>query len=82
MAGMIAWVGVVSPHIARLLVGVDNRRLVPASALVGASLLLLCDDIARSLTEAELPLSVVTNLIGAPILFAILIKRRLYYAKD
>ncbi len=78
LAGMIAWVGIVSPHIARLAVGHDNRKLVPASALVGATLLLVCDDIARSLTPAELPLSVVTDFVGAPTLFAILIKRRFY----
>ncbi len=76
LAGMIAWVGVVSPHIARLLVGFDNRKLVPASALVGASLLLICDDLARSLSPSEIPLSVVTNFVGAPVLFAVLIRRR------
>ncbi len=80
MAGMIAWVGVVSPHIARLLVGFDNRDLIPASALVGAVLLLICDDIARSLWSAELPLSVVTDFVGAPILFAILVRRRMEYS--
>lgn len=76
LAGMIAWIGVVSPHIARLLVGYDNRRLVPTTALVGATLLLFCDDLARTLSAAELPLSVVTNFVGAPILFAILVRRR------
>ncbi len=76
LAGMIAWVGVVSPHIARLLVGYDNRRLVPASALVGATLLLFCDDLARTLSAAELPLSVMTSFVGAPVLFAILVRRR------
>ncbi len=79
VAGMIAWIGVVSPHIARLLVGFDNRKLVPATAFVGAALLLICDDLARSLTPMELPLSVMTNIIGAPILFAILAKRRKMY---
>ncbi|EHP89086.1 FecCD family ABC transporter permease [Methanotorris formicicus] len=83
IAGMITWVGVVSPHIARLVVGVDNRKLIPATAVVGASLLLICDDIARSLTSSELPLSVITSFIGAPILFIILVKRRgMYYVKD
>ena len=83
IAGMITWVGVVSPHIARLIVGTDNRKLIPATAIVGASLLLICDDIARSLTSSELPLSVITSFIGAPILFIILVKRRgMYYVKD
>lgn len=80
VAGMIAWVGIVAPHIARLLVGFDNRRLVPASALVGATLLLLCDDIARSVSAMELPLSVVTNFLGAPTLMIILARRRRLYA--
>ncbi len=79
IAGMIAWVGVVSPHIARLISGFESRRLVPATALVGASLLLFCDDLARTLSPSELPLSVITNFVGAPILFAILIKRRRVY---
>jgi len=81
IAGMISWVGLVSPHIARLLVGHDNRALVPASALVGASLLLICDDLARTLTPAELPLGVVTSLVGAPILVAILARRRYHVAR-
>ncbi|AHL22496.1 FecCD family ABC transporter permease [Thermococcus nautili] len=76
MAGMIGWVGLVSPHIARLLVGHDNRALAPVSALVGASMLAFCDDIARSLATFELPLGVVTSLIGAPVLVAILARRR------
>ncbi|NJE46275.1 iron ABC transporter permease [Thermococcus sp. GR7] len=76
VSGIISWVGLVSPHIARLLVGYDNRKLVPASAFTGAILLVICDDIARTLTPAELPLGVVTSLIGAPILVAILARRR------
>lgn len=79
MAGMISWVGLVSPHVARLSVGHDTRTLVPASALVGASLLLVCDDVARSVTTFEVPLGVVTALIGAPTLIIIL--RRGIYAK-
>ncbi len=79
VAGMISWVGLVSPHIARLTTGHDTRKLVPASALVGASLLMLCDDVARSVTTFELPLGVVTALIGAPALVIIL--RRGVYAK-
>ena len=83
IAGMIAWVGVVSPHIARLIAGFDSRKLVPATALVGAALLLFCDDLARTLSPSELPLSVITNFVGAPILFAILIKRRgVYRVRD
>ncbi|MBP2143743.1 iron complex transport system permease protein [Methanococcus voltae] len=76
MAGMVQWIGLVSPHIARLVVGVDNRRLIPASMFTGASLLLICDTIARSLTPSELPLSVMTSIIGVPILLKILIRNQ------
>uniref|UniRef100_D7DQZ1 Transport system permease protein n=2 Tax=Methanococcus voltae TaxID=2188 RepID=D7DQZ1_METV3 len=76
MAGMVQWIGLVSPHMARLVVGVDNRRLIPASMFTGASLLLICDTIARSLTPSELPLSVMTSIIGVPILLKILIKNQ------
>ncbi len=83
VGGMIAWIGVVSPHIARLVSGVDNKKLVPMTAIIGALLLLLCDTVARSLTPSEIPLSVVTDFVGAPILFIILVKRRsIYYVKD
>ncbi|NJE62237.1 iron ABC transporter permease [Thermococcus sp. 21S7] len=76
IGGIIGWVGLVSPHIARLLVGYDNRKLVPAAVFTGAILLVICDDVARTLTSAELPVGVVTSLVGAPILVAILSRRR------
>ncbi len=83
VGGMIAWIGLVSPHIARLMTGVDNKKLVPMTAIVGAFLLLVCDTVARSLTASEIPLSIVTDFVGAPILFIILVKRRkMYYVKD
>ncbi|HIP91969.1 MAG TPA: iron ABC transporter permease, partial [Thermotoga sp.] len=83
IAGIITWIGVVTPHIARLMVGSDNRKLVPMTAIMGAILLLVCDDLARFITSSELPLSVVTNLIGAPVLFTILAKKKgVLYAKD
>jgi iron complex transport system permease protein len=80
IAGTIGWVGLVSPHIARLLVGYDNRKLVLASALVGAILLLACDDFARTATSSELPLGVITSLVGAPILVALLARREILNA--
>jgi len=75
IAGTIGWVGLVSPHIARLIVGYDNRKLVLASALVGAMLLLGCDDFARTATSSELPLGVITSLVGAPILVILLARK-------
>jgi iron complex transport system permease protein len=75
-AGVIGWVGLVVPHAARMLVGPDHRILLPASALLGASYLLLIDTIARTSTSAEIPLGVITAIIGAPV-FAVLLRHRL-----
>jgi iron complex transport system permease protein len=74
VAGIVGWVGLVVPHVARMLVGPDHRVLLPASALVGASYMILVDDIARSATTQELPLGVLTALVGAP-LFGLLLRR-------
>lgn len=74
--GLVAWVGLVVPHIARLLVGHDHRVLIPCSALIGAVFVLLVDTLCRSMTAAEIPLGALTAVVGAP-LFAILIKRNL-----
>ena len=73
MCGNISWVGLVIPHIARMFVGPDYRKLMPASILIGASFLLIVDGILRSMM-ATLPVSVMTSLIGAPF-FAVLIRR-------
>ncbi|MCF1264882.1 iron ABC transporter permease [Morganella morganii] len=72
VSGTIGWVGLIIPHIARLISGHDHRVLLPASALTGAIYLIAVDTLARSMTSAEIPLSVITALIGAPI-FALLI---------
>jgi len=74
VAGMVGWVGLIAPHVARLLIGHDNRTLAPATAVVGAVLLLICDGIARSLTPGEIPIGVVTSLIGGPLLLIVLSK--------
>jgi len=70
--GMIGWVGLVVPHFARAVVGPDHRQLLPAAAMIGASYMLIIDTIARTLISAELPLGVLTALIGAPIFVLIL----------
>lgn len=76
MTGGISWVGLVIPHIARFIVGPDSKKLLPISMLIGALFLLIIDDIARSVSVYELPISVLTSLIGAPMFFAVLIKSR------
>lgn len=72
--GAIGWIGLVIPHAARMLVGPDHRRLIPASAVIGAAFLLLIDNLTRSASETSLPLSIPIAFIGAPF-FAILLRR-------
>lgn len=72
--GIIGWIGLVIPHIGRFMVGNDHRALVPASVFLGGSYLLIIDNVARSLTAAELPLSILTAMIGAPFFAAMLRK--------
>jgi len=65
-AGIIGWVGLVVPHLARSLVGPDFARLVPASAILGGGYLLLIDTLARTLAQIEIPLGILTAVIGTP----------------
>ena len=65
-AGIIGWVGLVVPHIARTLVGPDFGRLVPAAALLGAGFLLVIDTIARTVSTVEIPLGILTAFVGTP----------------
>ncbi|MCM2395026.1 iron ABC transporter permease [Rhizobium sp. S95] len=74
VAGIVGWIGLVVPHAARILVGEDHRALIPASALLGAAYLTFIDTLARTLTAAEIPLGVLTALIGAPV-FGLLLRR-------
>lgn len=77
ISGTIGWIGLVIPHLGRMLVGPDNRRLIPVSAVLGAIFLLLIDTVARNLTSAELPLSILTGLIGAPFYCYLLMSQRM-----
>lgn len=74
VSGVIGWVGLALPHIARMLVGPDHRVLIPTTISLGAVYLLVMDDIARTLTPAEIPLGILTATIGAMI-FGYLLKR-------
>lgn len=76
IAGNIGWVGLIIPHTARFFVGSDNRRLVPFSALLGAGFMLLTDTLCRSLTGGEIPLGIMTSLIGGPFFIYLLRKYR------
>lgn len=72
LAGMVGWVGLIIPHIARLLVGPAHHRLLPLSALLGALFLLLCDTTARSVSSVEIPIGILTELIGIPVFLLVL----------
>ena len=74
ISGMIGWVGLVIPHICRLLVGQDTQRLLPCSMLLGASFLMLVDDLARCLAASEIPLGILTAFVGAPLFLYLIVK--------
>ncbi len=74
MAGVVGWVGLVIPHIGRMLVGSENRRLIPASMALGGAFLVVVDTCARCLWASEIPLGILTALIGAPF-FVYLLKK-------
>ena len=73
LAGIIAWVGLIVPHIGRMLIGSDNRYLLPASALTGGIILLLADDFSRLALSVEIPLGITTSIFGIP-LFVIFLR--------
>ena len=74
LCGQVGWVGLLIPHISRMLFGNNNRDVVPASISLGAVFLLLIDTLARAATSVELPISILTAFIGAPI-FILLLRR-------
>ena len=76
LAGTIAFIGLIVPHIIRLLIGPDHRYLLPVSALGGACLLLISDTIARTIVSPiELPVGIVTAILGAPFFISLLRRR-------
>lgn len=78
VSGTIGFVGLVIPHLVRIVWGPDHKHLLPLSVLAGASFLILADLVARTIIDpAELPIGVITALIGAPVFAVILIRRKL-----
>ena len=75
LSGTVSWIGLVIPHVARILVGSDYRKLIPACISLGGTYLILIDNIARTLTMNEIPLGILTALIGAPF-FAVLLTHK------
>jgi iron complex transport system permease protein len=76
VTGVISWMGLIVPHLVRMAVGADNRKVIPLSALLGASLLLVADDIARSAAAFEIPIGILTSVVGIPFFILLLRKSR------
>lgn len=76
VSGVISWVGLVIPHLARMMVGPDHRILLPVSFVLGAAYLIMIDTLARTVTAGEVPLGVLTALVGAPAFFILLRRNR------
>jgi iron complex transport system permease protein len=80
--GIIGFVGLIVPHIVRQLVGSDHKKLLPASVIIGATVLLLADLAARLLlAPSEIPIGIITSLVGAPV-FIILLKKQFFIKSD
>jgi len=72
---MIGWVGLVVPHLARMMIGPNFKYLIPASALLGSSYLLIMDGFCRSVFAVEIPLGIVTSLAGLPFFLYLLTRQ-------
>ena len=74
VSGMIGWIGLVIPHFARMLFGHDYKRLLPASMLLGATFLVIVDNIARLAASSEIPLGILTSFVGAPVFVWLMVR--------
>ena len=76
VCGPIGFVGIMAPHICRLIIGTNHRQLIPASILFGGTFLVICDTIARTLaTSAEVPVGIITALLGGPFFLWLLFRK-------
>lgn len=76
LAGTIGWVGLIIPHFSRMLVGSSNRKVIPSSAVLGAIFMLLVDTLTRTISIDEMPVSIMTGIVGAPFFCWLLFKRK------
>ena len=74
VAGIVGWIGLIIPHIARRLVGANAANFIPVSISIGGVFAILCDDVARVVSAGEIPLGIITSLLGA-VIFLILMVR-------
>ena len=76
LSGTISWIGLVMPHLARMLTGQDNQKVIPVAAALSALFLLVVDTAARNLTGAEIPLSIITGFLGTPFFALVLVRQK------
>lgn len=76
MCGLVGWVGLLVPHMVRAVVGSDNSSVLPACIFAGGGLMILTDTLARCVTASEIPISIITALLGAPVFLAVMRKMR------
>ncbi len=76
MCGQVGWVGLIVPHMCRLIWGQDNAKLIPASVSIGAAFMVVVDTLARSISAAEIPVSILTAIVGAPFFISLLNSKR------
>ncbi|RDU24258.1 FecCD family ABC transporter permease [Anaerosacchariphilus polymeriproducens] len=76
MTGIIGWIGLIIPHLVRMAVGPDNQMLIPASMFMGAIYLLFIDNLSRTLLSVEIPISILTSIIGVPFFIFLLFRTR------
>lgn len=76
VSGIISFVGLIVPHLSRLLVGNNYRFLIPTTIAMGAIFLLIIDDFSRALSTYEIPLGILTSLVGAPLFLFLLMRRK------
>jgi len=74
ISGVIGWVGLIMPHVVRFIAGPDNRIVVPLSVILGGAFLIAVDTACRSLMPSEIPLGILTSIIGAPLFFLIILR--------
>ena len=75
ISGLIGFVGLIIPHMSRLLFGGSNKYVIPSSAIIGAAFLLICNDIAQNLDRQEImPLGIITGIIGVPVFILLMIR--------
>ncbi len=79
ISGAVGWIGLVIPHLSRMITGPDNNRLLPVSFLLGAIFMLLVDTLARTLSASEIPLSILTGFVGAPLYLWLLFQQRVIW---